>query len=220
MSQLSNRFLCNRGKSVRSTQPSPPLLRRSLLVPRLPGTPAHEHLLAAQRRGVHIVLHDPTTAPESVLCLEQLEDAARPMPLLHRSLLIVVRMASTTPSHRPSLNNLLPQSPKWAANPSRNQKPRSLIPVWNCWKGRKKTEETRPIEDPALVRAIFPANGLCLVFTGGGAAAGRRTECENPFMAGAASLPPVRALHRTAAESAWRSNRLGRATRYLEEERR
>jgi hypothetical protein len=27
-------------------------------------------------------------------------------------------------------------------------------------------------------------NGLCLVFTDGGAAAGRRTGCENPFMAG------------------------------------
>jgi hypothetical protein len=52
------------------------------------------------------------------------------------------------------------------------------------WKGRKKSEETRPIEDPALVRPIFPANGLCLVFTDGGAAAGRRTEWKNPFMAG------------------------------------
>jgi hypothetical protein len=52
------------------------------------------------------------------------------------------------------------------------------------WKGRKKNEETRPVEDPALVRAIFPANGLCWVFTDGGAAAGRRTEWENPFMAG------------------------------------
>jgi hypothetical protein len=42
------------------------------------------------------------------------------------------------------------------------------------WKGRKKTEDTRRIEDAALVRAIFPANGLCWVFTDGGAAAGRR----------------------------------------------
>jgi hypothetical protein len=56
-----------------------------------------------------------------------------------------------------------------------------LRPVW---KGRKKTEETRAIEDPALVRAIFPANGLCLVFTDGGGSTGRRTEWENPFMAG------------------------------------
>jgi hypothetical protein len=41
------------------------------------------------------------------------------------------------------------------------------------WKGRKKTEETSPIEDPALVLAILPVNGLCWVATDGGAAAGR-----------------------------------------------
>jgi hypothetical protein len=35
------------------------------------------------------------------------------------------------------------------------------------WKGRKKTEETFAIEDPALVLAIFPVpgNNLCWVYT-------------------------------------------------------
>jgi hypothetical protein len=54
----------------------------------------------------------------------------------------------------------------------------------SVWKRRKKAEGTRPVEDPALVQAIFPADGLCWVFTDGGVAAGSRTEWENPLMAG------------------------------------
>jgi hypothetical protein len=54
------------------------------------------------------------------------------------------------------------------------------------WKGRKKTEETFAIEDPALVLVIFPVpgNNLCWVYTYAGTGPGRRTEWENPFMAG------------------------------------
>jgi hypothetical protein len=54
------------------------------------------------------------------------------------------------------------------------------------WKGRRKTEDTLAIEDPALVLAIFPFPGsdLCWVYTDAGDAAGRRTEWANPFMAG------------------------------------
>jgi hypothetical protein len=54
------------------------------------------------------------------------------------------------------------------------------------WKGRKKTDDTFVIEDPALVLAIFPVpgNDLCWVYTDAGAGAGRRTEWANPFMAG------------------------------------
>jgi hypothetical protein len=33
------------------------------------------------------------------------------------------------------------------------------------WKGRKKTEEIRPIEVSAFVLAVFPANDLCWVAT-------------------------------------------------------
>jgi hypothetical protein len=67
----------------------------------------------------------------------------------------------------------------WFATVGKTLEGRRLV-----WKGRKKTEETYPIEDPALVLAILPANGLCLVFTDGGAATGRRSEWQNPFMAG------------------------------------
>ena len=54
------------------------------------------------------------------------------------------------------------------------------------WKGRKKTEDTFAIEDPALVLAIFPfpSNDLCWVYTDAGSGAGRRTEWANPFIAG------------------------------------
>jgi hypothetical protein len=70
----------------------------------------------------------------------------------------------------------------WFATAGKTLTGRRLV-----WKGHKKTEETRLIEDPALVLAIFPANGLCWVFTDGGGSAGRRTEWESFYGRGASS---------------------------------
>jgi hypothetical protein len=56
------------------------------------------------------------------------------------------------------------------------------------WKGRKKTEETRNIEDPGLVLAIFRKNDLCLVYTDGGTSVGRHSKWAIPFMAGQLGL--------------------------------
>jgi hypothetical protein len=59
----------------------------------------------------------------------------------------------------------------------------------NIREGRKKTDRTLPIEDPALVRAIFPPDasdpsGLYRVVTDGGSAQRRRSHFANPFAAG------------------------------------
>jgi hypothetical protein len=56
------------------------------------------------------------------------------------------------------------------------------------WKGRKKTEETRNIEDPGLVLAIFRAKDICFVYTDGGTRAGRHSKWAIPFMAGQLGL--------------------------------
>jgi hypothetical protein len=73
----------------------------------------------------------------------------------------------------------------WSAKVGESMKGRRPV-----WKGRKKTETVVPIEDPAIVVAIYPAyrDNLFWLYHDGGLGSRQRSKWALPFMAGQAGI--------------------------------